>query len=144
MTFVFYRTSSSPLSFSCIQSSRRGVNTNNSASNHNSAPPIRDHINQATTNDNADVTNNEPDDDSDPYDDSVANEGEAEEDVDDDSRVGEENEETNEDEGTSDSSETNISNEIAQQTIVSCEMLVDLVYLRSLTKPTPCSFVRLP
>lgn len=69
----------------------------------------------------ANVTNNEPDDDSDPYDDSVGNEGEAEEDVD-DSGVREENEETNEDEGTSDSSETNISNEIAQQTIVSCEI----------------------
>ena len=40
----------------------------------------------------------------------------------DDSGVREENEETNEDEGTSDSSETNISNEIAQQTIVSCEI----------------------
>ena len=122
---VFWcKTSSSHLSFSCIQTSRSGVNTNSNSPH--SAPPIRDNI-RATTNDNAHVTNNDPGDDG------VGNEGEVEEDVVDvdiaddnvvnvdDSGVEKEKEETNEEEDRSDSSETIISKEIAE-TIVSCKI----------------------
>jgi hypothetical protein len=123
-TFVIYKTSSSPLSFSCIQSSRRGVNTNSSSPN--SAPPMRGN-NRAATNVNADVTNNDPDDDG------AANEGEADEDVVDDDiaddnlvnvddgGVVKKNKKTKEDKGSCDSSETMISKEEVPQTIVSCE-----------------------